>query len=292
MKKIAEIYQKANDCIFSFEFFPPKTKEGEFKFFDTLKEISALNPAFVSVTYGAGGTTRDKTIELSEKINSEYSFPAMCHFTCVGANSDEIFSTLSDIQQKGIQNIIALRGDPPVGEGYFRKTAGGFSNATELISFIKEKKFDFSIGGGCYPEKHPDSVSMEDEIFYLKKKVDAGAEFLITQLFFSNSIFQQFREKALQANITVPIVPGIMPITDFKQIERFKKIAGCFIPEDFVNKLESVKDQPAEFLKISTEFTTHQCAELMKSKVKGLHFFTLNQSRACFEIVKNLEMKL
>ncbi len=288
MKKISEIFKNSKSCLFSFEFFPPKTKEGEIKFFQTVKEISALKPAFVSVTYGAGGTTKDKTIELSEKINHEYSFPAMCHFTCVGANSGEIEKTLADIQKKGISNIIALRGDPPVGEGVFRKTPGGFSNATELILFIKEKKFDFSIAGGCYPEKHPETATMEDEIVFLKKKVEAGADFLITQLFFSNSVFEKFREMATRANINVPIIPGIMPITDFKQIERFKKMAGCYIPENYLKQLEEAKDNHEEFLKISMEFSVNQCRELMRSDVKGLHFYTLNQSRASYEIVKNL----
>ncbi|MBE7413441.1 MAG: methylenetetrahydrofolate reductase [NAD(P)H] [Leptospiraceae bacterium] len=288
MKKISDILKQSNTCLFSFEFFPPKTNEGEIKFFQTLKEISKLNPAFVSVTYGAGGSTKEKTIELSEKINKENMFPAMCHFTCVSVNSEQIEKTLHEINSKGISNLMALRGDPPAGEGIFQKTTGGFSNATELIQFIKEKKFNFSIAGGCYPEKHPETKTMEEEIFFLSKKVEAGAEFLITQLFFSNPVFEKYRELAIRSNVEVPIIPGIMPITDFKQIERFKKMTGCNIPENFVSRLEKFKENPDDFLKVSLDFTTHQCLELMKSGVKGLHFYTLNQSKTSYEIVKNL----
>ncbi|MCE9500441.1 MAG: methylenetetrahydrofolate reductase [NAD(P)H] [Leptospira sp.] len=291
MNKITEIYKNRKAPVFSFEFFPPKTPEGEEKLFKTIQNLSALDPGFVSVTYGAGGSTREKTLEISRKIKNNFSFPPMCHFTCVGASRDEIRNTLREIELAGIVNLIALRGDPPQGQGKFHKTEDGFSNATELITFIKKEGFGFSIGGGCYPEKHPDSISMEEEIINLKKKVDAGAEFLISQLFFVNSVFDQFTEKVIAANVHVPVVPGIMPITEFKQIDRFRQMAGCEIPQSLISSLEKVKDDQVEFLKRSLDFTVSQCEVLLKSGAIGIHFYTLNQSKATIEIVSKLQGK-
>ena len=189
---------------------------------------------------------------------------------------------------KKIENVIALRGDPPKDQGVFIKHPGGFANGTELIEFIRKEKFDFCLAGGCYPEKHPDSPTVEDDILFLKKKVDAGAEFLITQLFFSNQLFYNFLNKTKAAGINVPIVPGIMPITSFSQIERFKSMANCHIPDELVNELSLLKDKPTEFIDKSIEFTVKQCKDLLSKGVSGIHFYTLNQSRATIVIMKSL----
>jgi methylenetetrahydrofolate reductase (NADPH) len=286
--KIIEIYKRSNKPVFSFEFFPPKTEEGEDKLKETIKELKNWNPGFVSVTYGAGGSTRDKTIDICEQIQNAYNIVSMCHFTCVGVDRNEIFNTLKIIESKKIENVIALRGDPPKGDKKFSTHPNGFANSTELIQFIKQKGFSFGIAGGCYPEKHPDSPTLEDDINYLKYKTDAGAEFLITQLFFSNKIFSDFLNNVKSAGILTDIIPGIMPITSFSQIEKFKQLVDCYIPDELIEELEAVKDDQIEFTKRSNDFTTRQCLELLRMGVKGIHFYTLNQSRATIEIMKSL----
>ena len=286
--KIIEIYSEAKSPVFSFEFFPPKTVEGETKLKATIGELKKLNPGFVSVTYGAGGSTRDKTIEICTEIQTVYSIPSMCHFTCVGASKEEIKSILKSVENRGIHNIIALRGDPPKGEGKFTAPPSGFSNATELVEFIRQENFSFCVAAGCYPEKHPDSPTLESDTHYLKQKVSAGVDILVTQLFFSNKVFVNFLERARNAGITSPILPGIMPITSYSQIQRFKEMADCEIPLDFINDLERVKDNPSEFMRVSLSYTIAQCRELL-SMSPGIHFYTLNQSTATMEIMKALQ---
>ncbi|MDX1961148.1 MAG: methylenetetrahydrofolate reductase [NAD(P)H] [Leptospiraceae bacterium] len=287
--KIIDIYNKATEPVFSFEFFPPKTLAGEAKLIEAIKNLKVLKPSFVSVTYGAGGSTKDKTIELCSGIQSNFQITTMCHFTCVGASKNDILVTLKRIESEKIHNIIALRGDPSGVGTKFAKHPNGFANASELIEFIKINKFEFGIAGGCYPEKHPDAITFEQDIINLKIKVDSGAEFLITQLFFSNEIFFKFQKKALEAGINVPIIPGIMPITSFSQIEKFKNLAGCYIPDNLVNELDQLKNDEAEFLNRSIEFTSKQCEELLNRGVKGIHFYTLNQSNATIEVMKRLK---
>lgn len=286
--KIIELYQTAQNPLFSFEFFPPKTPEGESKLRSTIAELRYQKPGFVSVTYGAGGSTRDKTIELCADIQASYGIPSMCHFTCVGGNSSEIHAILTNIRGKGIENLIALRGDPPKGQGKFVPVPGGFANATELVHFIRENQFPFCLAAGCYPEKHPDSPTPESDIFFLQKKVNEGVDFLVTQLFFSNTVFFRFLEKVRTAGISIPIIPGIMPITSFSQIQRFKEMAECEIPSELVSRLEMVKDDPVKFMEESTSYTIRQCSELLE-RVPGIHFYTLNQSTATIEIMKALK---
>ncbi len=286
--KISEIYFKANKPVFSFEIFPPKTVEGDAKLINTVSDLKSLSPSFISVTYGAGGSTKDKTIDLCERIQSQFQIPTMCHFTCVGASSIEVKATLEIIQSKKIENVIALRGDPPKEQGVFVKHPSGFANGKELIQFIRQEKFPFCIAGGCYPEKHPDSPTLDADIQFLKQKVDAGAEFLITQLFFSNQLFQQFLEKIKLTGISIPVIPGIMPITSFSQIERFKGMANCEIPQELVQELTLLKDHPSDFLKKRIEFTVSHCKELLPMGLSGIHFYILIQSRATIDIMKSL----
>lgn len=177
MKKISEIYGSAKGPVYSFEFFPPKTPEGDLKLMETVKELSRLDPDFVTVTYGAGGSTRSKTAQILSEISKNYSFPTVSHFTCVGANQEQILKTLKEIRSSGIVNLMALRGDPPKGEGQFKKTEGGFENATELISFIRSEKLDFCVGGGCYPEKHPNAKNLEEDVENLNGKWMRGLTF-------------------------------------------------------------------------------------------------------------------
>ncbi|MBE8362645.1 methylenetetrahydrofolate reductase [NAD(P)H] [Leptospira borgpetersenii] len=289
MKKVSEIYGSAKGPVYSFEFFPPKTQDGDLKLMGTVKELARLDPDFVTVTYGAGGSTRDKTAQILSEISKNYSFPTVSHFTCVGANQDQIFKTLKEIRSSGIVNLMALRGDPPKGEGKFKKMEGGFENATELISFIRSEKLDFCIGGGCYPEKHPNAKSLEEDVRNLKRKVDAGTDFLVSQLFFVNSIFENFLNLVRKADIRVPVIPGIMPITSFSQIERFRSIAGCEFPSSLIEDLQEVEHRPEEFYRRSLNFSIKQCRELLAMGVPGIHLYTLNQSHASYDIVRELK---
>ncbi|WP_061226735.1 methylenetetrahydrofolate reductase [NAD(P)H] [Leptospira interrogans] len=289
MKKVSEIYGSAKGPVYSFEFFPPKTPEGDSKLMETVKELSLLNPDFVTVTYGAGGSTRDKTVQILSQISKDYSFPTVSHFTCVGANKNQILETLKGIRSSGILNLMALRGDPPKGEGEFKKVENGFGNATELVSFIRSEKLDFCIGGGCYPEKHPNAKTLEEDVENLKLKVDAGTDFLVSQLFFVNSIFENFLNLVRKVGIQVPVIPGIMPITSFSQIDRFRSMAGCEFPSSLIQDLQEVEHRPEEFYRRSLNFSVKQCRELLAMGVPGIHLYTLNQSHASYDIVRELK---
>ncbi|MDV6236373.1 methylenetetrahydrofolate reductase [NAD(P)H] [Leptospira ellisii] len=289
MKRISEIYGSTKGPVYSFEFFPPKTPEGDVKLMETVKELSSLHPDFVTVTYGAGGSTKDKTVEISSLIGKNHSIPAVPHFTCVGADQAQILESLKRIRSEGILNLMALRGDPPKGQGEFKKTPGGFENATELISFIRLENLDFCIGGGCYPEKHPDAKTLEEDVRHLKLKVEAGADFLVSQLFFMNSAFEKFLNLVRKIGIGVPVIPGIMPITSFSQIERFRSIAGCEFPSSLIRDLQEVEHRPEEFYRRSLNFTVKQCRELLDMGVPGIHLYTLNQSHASYDIVRELK---
>lgn len=291
MKKIIDIYNQNNakSPVFSFEFFPPKSKEGEEILFATLDEIKKLNPAFVSVTYGAGGSTRGKTHRWVDDIQNNKNIVSMAHFTCIGAGRHQIRETIDQFVQAGIKNIMALRGDLPKDQSNYRPPTDGFHYANELIDFLVSLDLDLSIGAACYPEKHQDAKNLDEDIGYLKQKVDSGAEFLITQLFFENDAFFRFREICQGKGIQAPMIPGIMPITSFKQIERFIAMASCHIPAKLIENLKKVQDDPGELLKYSLEYSISQCRQLLDQGVPGIHFYTLNRSGATREIVKALE---
>ncbi len=271
---------------FSFEFFPPKDDEGVSRLFETLAELRHYQPTYVSVTYGAGGSTRNLTVDLVRRIKAELGLEAMAHLTCVGASSDELAQVLDSLRAAGIENVLPLRGDPPRGESAFVRTEGGFGNASELCAFIRER-FDFCLAGACYPEKHPEAPSAEIDLDHLKKKVDAGADFLITQLFFDNQDYFRFVERARSRGITVPIVAGIMPITNVAQVKRFTQMCGATIPQKLLSRLER-DDEPAAVRAVGVEHATEQCRELIRGGAPGVHFYTLNRSHATREILDNL----
>ncbi len=273
---------------FSFEFFPPKDEEGFERLYRTIERLKHLNPSFVSVTYGAGGSTREKTVDLVAKIKWEIGIESMAHITCVGATRDEIDHLLKEIREKGIENILALRGDPPKGERVFRPVEGGFRYASELVAFIRQR-YDFCIGVAGYPEGHKEAPSLEKDIENLKKKVDAGADFIITQLFFDNRFFFDFLERAEGVGIEVPIIPGIMPIINLNQIKRFTEMCGASIPEPLLSRLEEVQDDPSAVEAYGIEYATRQCEELLEARVPGIHFYTLNRSQATWKVVSNLK---
>ncbi len=282
--RIIDTLRASDYPIFSFEFFPPKTDDGEQKLWSALEELKDLRPTFVSVTYGAGGSTRTKTVELTRRIKSELGIEAMAHLTCVGSTREELRGALEELWRGGIRNVLALRGDPPKGQARFEATEGGFTFASELTQFVRDG-WDFCIGGACYPEKHPEAASPYQDLANLKRKVDGGAQFLITQLFFDNRFYFDFVDRARASGITVPIIPGIMPIQNVEQIKRFTKTCGATIPDRLTAQLDRLADQPDRIYELGVLHATIQCLGLIQGGAPGIHFYTLNKSTATRDIL-------
>jgi methylenetetrahydrofolate reductase (NADPH) len=278
---------RGNGPAISFEFFPPKGQEGVNMLFATVAELAPFAPAYVSVTYGAGGSTRQLTVDLVGRIQRDVGIEAMAHLTCVGATQAELAGVVDQLEAKGVQNIIALRGDPPKGTTTFVKTEGGFGHASELVGFLKQRG-KFCVAAACYPEKHPEAPSAESDLQMLKRKVDAGAEFLITNLFFDNADYFGFVERARAIGITVPIVPGIMPVTNVSQIKRFTAMCGASMPDKLLQRLDPVANDPDAVVEIGVQHALAQCQELLARGVPGVHFYTLNRSKATVEILRRL----
>ena len=287
--RIDELLVTSDEPVFSFEFFPPKTEQGEANLYTALEELKRLEPAFVSVTYGALGSTRDKTIEIVQRIHNDFGLEAMAHFTCVGATVDELHAVLDQMRDAGISNVLALRGDPPPGQEEWVKTEGGLEYSRELVELIGAE-YDFAIGGACFPEVHIHATSAEDDLRYLKDKVDAGAKFLITQLFFDNQRYFDFVRRARGLGIDVPIIPGVMPIQSAQQIERMTALCGSEIPAGLRTALEARADQPEAAQALGVAFATLQCAELLQGGAPGIHFYTLNRSPATRAILAALKL--
>jgi len=272
--------------VFSFEFFPPKTEQGEHNLYRTIESLRELDPTFVSVTYGAGGSTRDKTLELVRRIKQEIGIEAMAHLTCVGADRDEIEAVLQRLQADGIENVLALRGDPPREQEAFVRPADGFGFAAELVRFIRARGFPFCLGAACYPEGHVECRDLDRDLAHLADKVESGVDFLITQLFFDNADYFAFVERARARGVRAPIIPGIMPITNVAQIERFTSMCGTRIPCELQARLERARHDEDAVRRIGIEHATMQCRALVVGGAPGIHFYTLNQSpatRAIFE---------
>jgi methylenetetrahydrofolate reductase (NADH) len=287
--RIDQILAAGDGPVFSFEFFPPKTEAGERNLYAALTELRELEPAFVSVTYGAGGSTREKTIEIVKRIREEYGLEAMAHFTCVGASVPELQTTLAEMQDAGIDNVLALRGDPPAGQETWTKTEGGLEYSRELVALISGG-YPFAIGAACFPETHIHATSPEDDLRYLVEKVRAGVDFLITQLFFDNAFYFDFVERARGAGIDVPIVPGIMPITHAGQVERMASVCGASIPEALRAELHAREEDPEAVRDLGVAYATLQCAELLAAGAPGVHFYTLNRSPATRAILSALKL--
>ena len=286
--KIRDLLQQQSPVI-SFEFFPPKTTVGMTNFFRTLDQLKILEPSYVSVTYGAMGSTRDKTVDLVRRIKHEVGIEAMAHVSCVGGTKAEIDSVLDALRLAEIENVLALGGDPPQDQAVIDKSAWGFLYANELAAHIKTLDH-FCIGGACYPEGHIDAPSKEVDLFYCKKKVEDGADFLITQFFFDNRDYFDFVNRARAAGINVPIVAGIMPVTNFTQIKRFAQMIGATIPPRMARDLAPIEDDSEQVEAYGIAYATEQCRELLDAGVQGLHFYTLNKARATTTILNNLGM--
>ena len=276
---------------FSFEFFPPRTDEGERNLGRALAELSRLSPTFVSVTYGAAGSTteRRKTIDIVKHLRRDYGMEAMAHFTCVGATAGELREMLDTMRDAGIENVLALRGDPPPGQDEWIAEEGGLSYSRELIELIRDE-YEFTIGAACFPEVHIHATDADADLRYCKEKVDAGARFLITQLFFDNQCYYEFVARAREIGIDVPIIPGIMPITDAGQIKRITEMCGSNIPDRLVRELELRGDQPGSVTDLGVAYATLQCADLLANGAPGIHFYTLNRSPATRAILSALRL--
>jgi len=287
--RIDEIIAGSGEPVFSFEFFPPKTDEGERNLRATLAELRSLEPDFASVTYGALGSTRDRTIQLTKYLKQELGIEAMAHLSCVGATREELCVILDAIADTGVDNVLALRGDPPTGETEWRPHPGGLRYSTELATLI-HSRYSLCVGAACFPEVHPDAPSLAHDLRFLRQKVQAGVSFLITQLFFDNELYFRFVEEARAAGIEVPIIPGIMPITDLAQIERITGLCGANIPNALHEQLQARADDRGEVIQLGVSYATLQCAELLARGAPGIHFYTLNRSTATRAILSALKL--
>jgi len=287
--RIDEILAASDEPVFSFEFFPPKTDDGWRNLREALEALVALEPDFASVTYGAGGSSRDRTLEVTKWLKQGLGIEAMAHLSCVGASQDELRQILDGIEAAGIENVLALRGDPPRGETEWRAHPGGLKYSTELARLISEN-YSFGIGAACFPEVHPEAPDLAHDLHFLAQKVESGASFLITQLFFDNELYFRFVEEARAAGIEVPILPGIMPITDLKQIKTITGMCGASIPPALLGQLEARSGDPEAVGELGVSYATLQCAELLARGAPGIHFYTLNRSPATRAILSALKL--
>jgi len=277
--KVRDLFTAGGKGVFSFEFSPPKTDAGLASLERTIRELSDLAPAFVSVTYGAGGSTRQKTLEIVQWIQRETRLTAMAHLTCVGAGEEEIGAVVDRLAAAGIENIMALRGDPPAGQERFVRHQGGFGFASDLVGFIRRRHGDrLCLGGAGYPEGHVECRDLERDIRNLKTKVDAGLDVVVTQLFFDNRFYFDFVARARAAGIRVPIVPGIMPIRNLASVERMTKLCGATIPAPLFAELDRCRNDETAVAALGVAHATAQCVELLHGGAPGIHFYTLNQS--------------
>ena len=272
---------------FSFEFFPPKDDAGSRQLFETISALQPLRPAFVSITYGAGGSTRARTVALAKQIQHEIGLTVVAHVTCVGASRAELRSLFDDLARAGIQNVLALRGDPPKGSEGFVAVPGGFGHANELIAMLR-RNYDFCIGAACYPEKHPEAETFEADLASLRAKVDAGADFFVSQLFLDNDLYFDFERRASAAGIETPILPGLMPITNFEQIKRFVAMCGASIPPKLHVEMELRKGDADAVEALGVAYASMQAVALLQAGAPGIHFYTLNKSPATRAIVSSL----
>jgi len=276
--------------LFSFEFFPPKDDAGAERLFSTIAALKELEPAFVSVTHGAGGSARDdRTVRFVQRIREETGLLPMAHLTCRDSTVADLLAEIRQYQDAGVENVLAIRGDPANGEGAFVAPEGGLRFGSDLVRLLHDNA-DVCVVAACSPEKHVESTVLEEDVAAARHKVDAGASFLITQLFFDNRVYFNFVARARQAGVTVPIVPGIMPITNVDQVYRFTAKIGASIPARLREALQTRVDDPAAVLQLGVAWATLQCSELLRAGAPGIHFITLNRSPATRAILSALRI--
>ena len=279
---------KSEKLSLSFEVFPPKTEAGFESVKKATEEIAKLQPAFMSVTYGAGGGTSRYTLDIAKNIKESYGVPVLEHLTCVSSSRETVKQRIEEMEEAGIGNIMALRGDIPAELEGADRSNWDYQHATELIAELKEANPEFCIGGACYPEIHPESANQKEDIFYLKEKVDAGCDFLTTQMFFDNNLFYNFLYKVREAGITVPIVPGIMPITNAKQVAKSIELSGSFVPQRFKSLVDKFGNDPAAMKQAGIAYATDQIIDLYANGITNVHVYTMNKPDVAKKIQDNL----
>ena len=272
----------------SFELFPPKTPESETLMWRTVEELMAFEPSMITCTYGAGGSTRGTTLDVIEGVRSRHNLPVASHLTCVGSSIDELRGYLSEARDRGVAAIVALRGDPPKGETEFRQAAGGLRYASELVALIRREFPEFGILVAGYPETHQEAVSPEADLENLRRKCDAGGDVVVTQLFYDNADFFRFRERFAAIGITAPIVPGVMPVTNYAQIRRIATLCKARLPAEFTRAFEAAGDDEAAQFEAGVDFAARQVEELIAGGVPGIHFYVLNRSSATASVLKQV----
>lgn len=287
--RVSEAYQ-ADRVALSFELFPPKTEAGEAELFLQLRELATFEPSLVTCTYGAGGSTRAKTLDIVERVRREFGLPVASHLTCVGATVDDLRAYLAEAWRRGVTNIVALRGDPPKGETKFQAVAGGLRYANELVELIRREFDQFGIAVAGYPEKHLEAPSFDIDLANLQRKVAAGADVVITQLFYDNADFFRFRERCQRLGINVPIVPGVLPVTNLAQIKRITALCGAKLPPGFIQNLESCGESTEDQFRVGVEQATGQVQELLDAGVPGVHFYVLNKSAATSQVLRGVSL--
>jgi methylenetetrahydrofolate reductase (NADPH) len=273
----------------SFELFPPKTTAGEASLYEHVERLVQFRPSFITCTYGAGGSTRDKTLEIVHQVKRRFRLPVASHLTCVGATAEQLRQYLTDATRREIDAVVALRGDPPRGDATFRPVAGGLCYANELVAIVRGEYPHFGIAVAAYPEKHQEAADEATDLENLKRKVGAGADVAITQLFYDNAAFLRFRDRYETAGIEVPLVPGVLPVTNLAQIQRITSLCGAKLPLSFVDRLSKSDDADWQF-QVGVEFATRQVDELLKAGVPGLHFYVLNKSQAAAAVLEGVEL--
>lgn len=276
--------------VLSFELFPPKRDGNLEGLFQTVEELKKLGPDYISITYGAGGSTRDMTYDIAVRLKQVGALPLM-HFTCVGHSRSEIKELLEKVKAAGIENLLALRGDPPKGETAFVPAPDGFRYANELVQFIRSQGFDFCLGVAGYPEGHPEAKSKDEDLLNLKRKVESGGQFIVTQLFFDNRDYFEFVEKIRKINVSVPVQPGIWLLTDYVQIEKICHLSGAKYPQALKELVEPIKGEKDKVAQAGIEYATRQCEELLRKGAPGIHFYVMNKSRSVSAVLENLKTK-
>jgi len=284
--------RERGEPVFSFEFFPPRTEQGVAALFQAVEALRPLAPTYVCVTYGAGGSTRLRTLELVKRLKNEIEVEAMAHVTCVGSSRDELAAVLDELAGAGVRNVMALRGDPPRGETTFTPHPEGFRWASELVAFIRSQpqRWSFCLGAAAYPEGHLETRDLARDLANLKVKVESGVDFLVTQLFFDNERYFQFVERARMAGISLPILPGIMPIQTVEQIERMTRMCGAALPRLLRAAMEVRREDPEAARELGLAFATLQCSDLLRRGAPGIHFYTLNRSPSTRAILSALRI--
>jgi methylenetetrahydrofolate reductase (NADPH) len=274
----------------SFELFPPKTPQGEVTLFEHVARLVEFGPSYITCTYGAGGSTQDTTLGIVSRVHREFQLPVATHLTCVGATVDGLRDYLRRAQGEGVENVVALRGDPPRGDTKFQPVPGGFSYANELVGLIRSEFDNFGVAVAGYPETHQEAASPQSDLTNLKQKVDAGADVVITQLFYDNADYFAFRQRCQELGIRVPIVPGLLPITNFAQVKRITSLCGARLPEKLVAKLESAAEDTEKQFELGVDFAIQQTQDLIDAGVPGIHFYVLNRSEAAARVLSEVRL--